>query len=231
MAAEMVEGIGDMKSIGHVDYDGYHASDACPWRWEQLKNETRSRFEAGAKAVLLHTLDLLAATGVTPADAARELRAGRTLGEVTRLHGFRCSICLDIAEVIPEEKLLRLKETSVCIVSVDAGKVTGGMCAGKIDEELRVHARGETCDDKRSCAKHDDCDAADKAFTDMGSLRGVDHEEPPCSGSPEALARIGKVQPCGCGNIDCGGVSDDEHQCGGPKESCGVSGCNECGHP
>ena len=39
-------------------------------------------FRAGANAVALHVLDLMAAAGVTPAEAAAQLREGRTIEEV-----------------------------------------------------------------------------------------------------------------------------------------------------
>lgn len=35
---------------------------------------------------------------------------------------------------------------------------------------------------------------------------------------------------CPCGNELCTGVEDGaNHQCGGPREACGVQGCMECG--
>lgn len=83
MAAEMVEGIGDMKSIGQVAYEALTPFEDSP-RYEGQETSIKWQFEHVAKAVLLHALDLLAAAGVTPADAAGELRAGKTLEEVCK---------------------------------------------------------------------------------------------------------------------------------------------------
>lgn len=53
------------------------------WTWEEMKpGDGQAPAEAGAKAVLLYALDLMAAAGVTPAEAAAQLRAGRAIEEV-----------------------------------------------------------------------------------------------------------------------------------------------------
>ena len=54
-----------------------------------------------------------------------------------------------------------------------------------------------------------------------------------CPGPSTATPAPRSPAPCGCGDDKCTGVQDENHQCGGPRESCGVPGCPECGfkHP
>jgi hypothetical protein len=47
-----------------------------------------------------------------------------------------------------------------------------------------------------------------------------------------ALVDLSKARPCSCSESACAGPGDGaNHQCGGPKEACGVAGCRECGAP
>lgn len=76
------------KSIGEVNERAYYEAGGL--------NDPGlgPNFRAGAKAVALHVLDLMAAAGATPAEAAAQLRAGRTIEEVCggkpcgAAHGF-----------------------------------------------------------------------------------------------------------------------------------------------
>lgn len=64
--------------------------------WERLKI-SNDDCDSAARAVALHVLDLAAAAGVTPAEAAAQLRAGRTIEEVCaakKLPGCECDLRL-----------------------------------------------------------------------------------------------------------------------------------------
>jgi hypothetical protein len=74
------------KSIGMINADGWAGAarksgfDADDW--DEFTDAAKAHFEAGAKAVALHILDLMSAAGVTPAEAAAQLRAGKTIEDI-----------------------------------------------------------------------------------------------------------------------------------------------------
>lgn len=79
-----------VNSIGRVGYDSYCTKQG--WRafngeplklWEDNPREDiKAAWDAAGEATILYALDLMAAAGVTPAEAATQLRAGRTIEEV-----------------------------------------------------------------------------------------------------------------------------------------------------
>ena len=73
-------------SIGKVNYDAWssHLRQSIPLilRWEKTNAKGKEASEIGAKAVLLYALDLMASAGITPSEAAAQLRAGMTIEEV-----------------------------------------------------------------------------------------------------------------------------------------------------
>jgi hypothetical protein len=77
-------------SIGRVGYDSYCTKQG--WRafngeplklWEDNPREDiKAAWDAAGEATILYALDLMAAAGVTPVEAAAQIRAGRTIEEV-----------------------------------------------------------------------------------------------------------------------------------------------------
>lgn len=175
-----------MKSIGQIFHEAYLKTyDRDRQDWKYVLDVRQAGIEAGAKAVLLHALDLIAAAGVTSADAARELRTGKPLEEVCEAKspcgkqirsGEYLSICQkppahDVAKPPEEGSAADLYRRAVERENHDIAMLVLGSpnAAAKADREI---ARLENESD--------------------------DGEEPPCSGSPEALARIGKGHPSEC---------------------------------
>lgn len=103
-----------MKSIGQINFEAWSEAVKQPVNltvpgWEQAGRWTRSGAEAGAKAVLLDQLDLMASAGITAADAAKALREGRTIE--------------DLAAERKEAGTLKQKPMYVCAVDCKEGTI------------------------------------------------------------------------------------------------------------